>query len=295
MPEQQPIQARHGTATFVPKGSVIKIINTHGTQVIDTWAFALPTPPKSLVDKAEKQARALLDKDATSTEKQASKGAEKEDVKNDAPAKDEKNEDRKEEVKEEPKKTETTKKETQTPKKTKGKKDDMGLPSQEEAEQLTSQLPQGGADAADGQAKQQTKGWSSYLPSLRGGKKSIEDVKKSADDGRKETTSAEDGAKEKEQKENTRRWASLIPSGQGFSSYLPSKETISAVVASVSTNTKEPTPASFTSQLPLTELSYSLAGIELGRAPTANCATHSTTATRTNPTPNNSPTSQRPL
>ncbi|CAD0025471.1 unnamed protein product [Aureobasidium pullulans] len=42
----QNIPARHGTATFVPKGSTIKIVNTSGTQVIDTWAFALPTPPK---------------------------------------------------------------------------------------------------------------------------------------------------------------------------------------------------------------------------------------------------------
>ena len=38
------IPARHGTATFVPAGQTIKIINTSGTQVIDTWAFALPKP-----------------------------------------------------------------------------------------------------------------------------------------------------------------------------------------------------------------------------------------------------------
>ena len=44
MGETQVIPARHGTATFVPAGSVIKIINTSGTQVVDTWAFALPKP-----------------------------------------------------------------------------------------------------------------------------------------------------------------------------------------------------------------------------------------------------------
>ena len=44
MAELQMIPARHGTATFVPAGQVIKIINTSGTQVVDTWAFALPKP-----------------------------------------------------------------------------------------------------------------------------------------------------------------------------------------------------------------------------------------------------------
>lgn len=43
--EKQTIPARHGTATFVPKGHTIKIINTYGRQVVDTWAFALGAPP----------------------------------------------------------------------------------------------------------------------------------------------------------------------------------------------------------------------------------------------------------
>jgi uncharacterized protein YcgI (DUF1989 family) len=33
------IPARHGKAAFVKKGQRIKVINTHGTQVVDTWAF----------------------------------------------------------------------------------------------------------------------------------------------------------------------------------------------------------------------------------------------------------------
>ena len=58
MAEPQVIPARHGTATFVPAGSVIKIINTSGTQVVDTWAFALPKPdgPKKGSDQ-EKSAQ----------------------------------------------------------------------------------------------------------------------------------------------------------------------------------------------------------------------------------------------
>jgi uncharacterized protein YcgI (DUF1989 family) len=36
---QVTIPARKGKATFVAKGQRIKIINTHGQQVVDTWAF----------------------------------------------------------------------------------------------------------------------------------------------------------------------------------------------------------------------------------------------------------------
>ncbi|PMD31680.1 hypothetical protein L207DRAFT_591114 [Hyaloscypha variabilis F] len=44
------IPARHGIATLLRAGQTIKIINTHGTQVIDTWAFTLSSfpPPPSL-------------------------------------------------------------------------------------------------------------------------------------------------------------------------------------------------------------------------------------------------------
>ena len=54
MTELQIIPARHGTATFVPAGHVIKIINSSGSQVVDTWAFALPNPaPKKEDAQAE--------------------------------------------------------------------------------------------------------------------------------------------------------------------------------------------------------------------------------------------------
>ena len=35
----QTIPARKGKAAKLRKGDCIKVINTHGTQVIDTWAF----------------------------------------------------------------------------------------------------------------------------------------------------------------------------------------------------------------------------------------------------------------
>ena len=39
----QTIPARRGAATIVRAGHKIKIINTHGNQVVDTWAFSLPS------------------------------------------------------------------------------------------------------------------------------------------------------------------------------------------------------------------------------------------------------------
>lgn len=46
----QTIPARRGAAALVRKGQSIKIINTHGNQVVDTWAFALPTASVSATD-----------------------------------------------------------------------------------------------------------------------------------------------------------------------------------------------------------------------------------------------------
>ena len=39
MGERVTIPARRGKATFLAKGQAINIINTHGEQVVDTWAF----------------------------------------------------------------------------------------------------------------------------------------------------------------------------------------------------------------------------------------------------------------
>jgi uncharacterized protein YcgI (DUF1989 family) len=39
MPDPITIPARRGKAAFVNRGQTIKVINTHGQQVVDTWAF----------------------------------------------------------------------------------------------------------------------------------------------------------------------------------------------------------------------------------------------------------------
>ncbi|KAJ4337052.1 hypothetical protein N0V95_008440 [Ascochyta clinopodiicola] len=43
MASAQTIPARRGVATIVRAGQKIRITNTHGNQVVDTWAFALPS------------------------------------------------------------------------------------------------------------------------------------------------------------------------------------------------------------------------------------------------------------
>jgi uncharacterized protein YcgI (DUF1989 family) len=42
------IPARRGAATILKAGQKIKIINTHGNQVVDTWAFAIPSSTVSI-------------------------------------------------------------------------------------------------------------------------------------------------------------------------------------------------------------------------------------------------------
>ncbi|KAF2113286.1 hypothetical protein BDV96DRAFT_496446 [Lophiotrema nucula] len=46
----QTVPARRGAATLLKQGQAIKIINTHGNQVVDTWAFALPSSTVSISD-----------------------------------------------------------------------------------------------------------------------------------------------------------------------------------------------------------------------------------------------------
>ena len=39
MSELVTIPARHGKAAHVKRGQIVKVVNTHGDQVVDTWAF----------------------------------------------------------------------------------------------------------------------------------------------------------------------------------------------------------------------------------------------------------------
>lgn len=59
----QTVPARRGAATIVKQGQKIKIINTHGNQVVDTWAIALPS---SALHTTSSKVEAALYPNATS-------------------------------------------------------------------------------------------------------------------------------------------------------------------------------------------------------------------------------------
>ncbi|TIA77290.1 hypothetical protein D6C76_04899 [Aureobasidium pullulans] len=223
----QTIPARHGTATFVPKGSTIKIVNTSGTQVIDTWAFALPTPPKKKgpqEDAQDEQDKSYQEQD----EKEKLNLAEEEDKK-------QREEEKKKQEEEEKKKKKQEEKDKASKKKGNRKsRGGLDLPSQEEAEAATSQQQQ----AAEAEAKQQStptkSSWSSYLPSLRGRKQIADGNAKDdskASEQKEDTADSTEVLDKSQEKENSRRWGSYLLKGQGVTSYLPSKGAISAFAA----------------------------------------------------------------
>lgn len=198
------IPARHGVATFVPAGQTIKVVNTSGTQVIDTWAFALPKPD-------EKNAPAPGDGEGV---QQDQKQGQKQDQK----------QGQQQDQKQEPKEEEKAAPQQKTGPK-KGKRASE-LPSQEDAEKATQEGMQKAEDSGD-QAKAQTpqkSSWSSYVPSL-----GLTSSKKSAgSEAPKQDVT--------EQQKNSRTWSSYIPSGKGFSSYVPKSatDTVTALAQDVS-------------------------------------------------------------
>ncbi|KAF2824491.1 hypothetical protein CC86DRAFT_371809 [Ophiobolus disseminans] len=64
MPTTQTVPARRGAAALVRHGQKIKIINTHGNQVVDTWALALPS---ATLNTTSSKAEAPLYPNATSS------------------------------------------------------------------------------------------------------------------------------------------------------------------------------------------------------------------------------------
>lgn len=115
--ELQTIPARHGVATFVPKGQTIKIVNTSGTQVIDTWAFALPAPPKQSTAAEQKQAEeavAQAKEDIAAAVQAQDEDKKEEQVSGEAQIQEQKSDDQTQSgAQEEEEKTETGKSEAQ--------------------------------------------------------------------------------------------------------------------------------------------------------------------------------------
>lgn len=198
MPEMQTIPARHGVATFVPAGQMIKIVNTSGSQVVDTWAFALPHPDVKNGDD-QKQ------------------GQQEPPKKEDLPQQGQK-EEKKEDEKPAP-----------TPNKKNRRKSGMDLPTQEEAEKATKE----GLENGDGQEQQQQpkkSSWSSYVPSVP----SI-GWSSSSKNGAKQSDQQGEQQGETEKQKNSRTWGSYMPSGKGYSNYIPksASDTVASFASTV--------------------------------------------------------------
>jgi hypothetical protein len=205
--ELQTIPARHGVATFVPRGRTIKIINTYGKQVVSTWAFSLHAPP----EQGEGDDEGL---DAEEIEKQT------------------------EELKEEAKKEETSEQKSESIEeadRSEQKPEDSGASREsaeeqgDEAKKVAGETNEGADDppeqapptpenekaseSTDGKKQAEKRTWASYLPSIpyrnRG---AASNAKPSA-----ESQKAEKAKNEAQSK----AWSSYLPTGKGFSTYIP--------------------------------------------------------------------------
>jgi len=225
---KQTIQARHGTATFVPKGYTIKIINTYGRQVVDTWAFALhaaPTKEEWEEDNREEESTTEDDQNLKTSGESSQVMVEKESSQKDSEQDTISSGDETEpaakpdnDVQEIVNNDTIQQQEEISPGKTVGK---LNVPA--DAPMSSSPKP---AEAA-------ATGWSAYIPSVRGRNKTAATEASAAPESAQ--TSPEKpaargwtsylpsvgGGKKAEEPKNQRTWASYMSSGQGFSSYIP--------------------------------------------------------------------------
>ncbi|TID17129.1 hypothetical protein E2P81_ATG09684 [Venturia nashicola] len=250
--EKQTIQARHGVATFVPKGHMIKIINTYGKQVVDTWAFALGNAPEDGdIYKNEEEVQGNAQEE---NGKETGKGVVKEEKKEQVEGKmnqvetgsssvAEKAEDVAEEAQKEGQKASE---------KTKDAVEEAGEKATEGATKVSEKVD----EKLPANAK---KGWSSYLPSVRRTNSKAPSTNSPKATSSKEAEVEEPTAKSwssylpsiggggggsggrKEPGDNTnsqsKGWSSYIPSGVGFS-YMPPKGALSGFAA---THARDPT------------------------------------------------------
>jgi hypothetical protein len=205
--ELQTIPARHGVATFVPRGRTIKVINTYGKQVVSMWAFTLGAPPEDGDEdipgdeEIEKEAKKLQE------------AAEKEEGEGGKVVEDEKKTD------EQASQNETSEEKGQS-------ETDKGEEANEEHEDPPEQAPdtpdnEKSNETSETTAKQPSKRtWASYLPSIPYRGKGKGDKT-----GKSEAEQEPSPEEQKAQNEaNTKKWSSYIPTGKGFSNYIPNVE-----------------------------------------------------------------------
>lgn len=253
--EKQTIQARHGVATFVPKGHVIKIINTYGAQVVDMWAFALgDAPEEGDIYKSGEEDRKEEVKSGEVLRERVEKGEEKGKEDEDEGKRDEDEYEAEAGPSGSKKVEDVTEEGQKVTEKTTDTVEEAGEEVTESAtkvsEKVTEKLPSSNATK---------KGWSSYLPSVR--RSNSKAPSPNPTSSLKETENEEAAmakswssylpsiatggggtGKGKEVGDNTnsqsKGWSSYIPSGVGFSSYMPPKGTLSGFAA---THARDPT------------------------------------------------------
>ncbi|KAG9187717.1 hypothetical protein G6011_05588 [Alternaria panax] len=220
--ELQTIPARHGVATFVPRGRTIKVINTYGKQVVSMWAFTLGPPPEE-GDGEEGEGKELDDEQVKEEAEKMKKAVEEEGEKSAEATKD--NEDTE---KEPEKDTEDDSKEPKkvagdSGKETQSTEEETESPNEEAVEDPPEQAP----DTPDNEKTTETtassskqpnkRTWASYLPSIpyrnKGGANKQEADQKPSPEQEK-----------KQNEENTKKWSSYLPTGKSFSSYVPNVE-----------------------------------------------------------------------
>lgn len=235
--ELQTIPARHGVATFVPRGRTIKIINTYGKQVVSTWAFGLHAPPDGTDSVDEQELEDDIEEKVKELKEEVEKGNEAEQNKKvgevaAATAAQESSSASKEtehvkatEQTEEPgapsKETEDTREGSEAGDPPEQAPD---TPENEKTTETTEEKPE-----ASSQPSKRT--WSSYLPSIP--------YRSRATPQTNAAPPKPDAATEKAQNEAaSKKWSSYLPTGKGFSSYVPamqmpdSKDVVSAFKAS---------------------------------------------------------------
>lgn len=218
--ELQTIPARHGVATFVPRGRTIKVINTYGKQVVSMWAFTLGAPPEDgdedgpddeEIVKEAKELQETAEKeegeggDAVKSASNAGEASDEKDVSEKIPQAQGGNE-------------------TEQPESGKGEE------GQEEHEDPPEQAPdtpdnekvtEDTKEPTEKTAKQPSKRtWASYLPSIPYRSKG-KGEKADKTEGEQEPSPEEQKA---QNEANTKKWSSYIPTGKGFSSYIPNVE-----------------------------------------------------------------------
>ncbi|CAG5178079.1 uncharacterized protein ALTATR162_LOCUS8524 [Alternaria atra] len=226
--ELQTIPARHGVATFVPRGRTIKVINTYGKQVVSMWAFTLGPPPEE-GDDEEGEGKELDDEQVKKEAEQMKKAVEEEGEKGGEVTKDnDEKKDDKEESKEPEKDAEDDYKEQKkdagsSGKETQSTEEEAESPKEEAAEDPPEQAPdtpdnEKTTESTASSSKQPNKRtWASYLPSIpyrnKGGANKQEAEQKPSPEQEK-----------KQNEENTKKWSSYLPTGKSFSSYVPNVE-----------------------------------------------------------------------